>query len=545
MNYMTDDIFIALIYTRVSSITQKTNGSGNESQETRCRENAKYNNWVVERVFEDAFTGAGDFMNRPAMRELIKHIQNNSNKRYVVIFDDLKRLSRDTGAFLGLVSLFKALNVKLECLNYKFEDTPEGEFVATILAAQGQLERKQNARQVVQKTEAHLINGDWPYKPPAGYIAVKVPTQKIKVCVSNGEKGKGIKEGITGFLNGRFKTVTDLANHLGENKFIANTTKNARFDKTKAILRNIFYAGYIHRPEKGVNMVRGKQEIMISLEDYHKVQEKLKKEERGEKCYQVYRDEYELRQIARCSSCSKKLISYKAKGRTKYYNYYMCKTVGCAYRNKNIATEDVHNHLYRLLHMLEANDKIIGLGVEAYNRAIARVMSMKKINAEDIEKEILDIDVQTNVLVDNIAKLTSAIAIRGIEAKIEELDVRKKILTEREAKVYTANEKSRTALSEMTDFLKNPYKIWNICNIQQKRTLYKYIFSEDFYYDHKNQGRTILPSPLYSYNQEFKGLNENNPTSGGGIFYSHSNCARSWIRTRDRSSISRVLYQLS
>lgn len=77
---------IALIYTRVSSLQQQTDGTGNHSQEVRCRELADKTGWPIEKVFTDTFTGAGDFMKRPAMRELIEYIDKNKYKNYVVIF---------------------------------------------------------------------------------------------------------------------------------------------------------------------------------------------------------------------------------------------------------------------------------------------------------------------------------------------------------------------------------------------------------------------------------------------------------------------------
>jgi len=48
---------------------------------------------------------------------------------------------------LKLRAEFAQYQVKIECLNYHFEDTPEGKFVETIHAAQGQLEREQTGRQ--------------------------------------------------------------------------------------------------------------------------------------------------------------------------------------------------------------------------------------------------------------------------------------------------------------------------------------------------------------------------------------------------------------
>ncbi|MNC98631.1 hypothetical protein D3C83_166570 [compost metagenome] len=44
----------------------------------------------------------------------------------------------------------------MECLNFKFEDTPEGKFIETIIAAQGELERLQGLRQTIQKMKARV-----------------------------------------------------------------------------------------------------------------------------------------------------------------------------------------------------------------------------------------------------------------------------------------------------------------------------------------------------------------------------------------------------
>ena len=82
----------ALIYCRVSSDRQATEGHGLDGQEQRCREYASRQGYVVEKVFRDSFSGGGDFMNRPAMSQLIEYLDKNPSIRFAVIFDDLKRL---------------------------------------------------------------------------------------------------------------------------------------------------------------------------------------------------------------------------------------------------------------------------------------------------------------------------------------------------------------------------------------------------------------------------------------------------------------------
>ena len=118
-----------LIYCRVSDTKQKTQGHGLDSQEHRCRQFAASQGLIVEKVFPDDISGGGDFMNRPGMVSLINYIDANLHENYVVLFDDLKRFARDREFHFKLRKAFHVRNVTPKCLNFHFDDTPEGEFV--------------------------------------------------------------------------------------------------------------------------------------------------------------------------------------------------------------------------------------------------------------------------------------------------------------------------------------------------------------------------------------------------------------------------------
>ena len=141
----------AVIYCRVSDRKQDIDGSGLSSQEHRCRAEAKAFDLPVEAVFPDTRTGGGDFMKRKGMVDLLAHLDANPNKRYFVIFDDLKRYARDAEFHLKLRRIMLERCAVRHCLNFPFDYSPEGKFSETIFAAQGELEREQNSRQVVQK----------------------------------------------------------------------------------------------------------------------------------------------------------------------------------------------------------------------------------------------------------------------------------------------------------------------------------------------------------------------------------------------------------
>ena len=159
----------ALIYCRVSDKKQKTQGHGLESQEHRCRQYAEQRGYDVEMVFPDDITGGVDFMKRPGIRAMLAYLDAQKGKPYVVIFDDLKRFASHTEFHLKLRREFAQRGALVECPNFKFEDSPEGVFIETVIAAQGQLEREQNRRQVIQKMTARVEKGCYVFNAPVGY----------------------------------------------------------------------------------------------------------------------------------------------------------------------------------------------------------------------------------------------------------------------------------------------------------------------------------------------------------------------------------------
>ncbi|SMX32904.1 recombinase family protein [Octadecabacter ascidiaceicola] len=82
----------AVIYARVSSVAQLKKGDGLASQESRCREYARYKGYEVLEVFSDNKSG-GD-ADRPAMIALLAYLKAQK-ETCVVIIDDINRFARD------------------------------------------------------------------------------------------------------------------------------------------------------------------------------------------------------------------------------------------------------------------------------------------------------------------------------------------------------------------------------------------------------------------------------------------------------------------
>lgn len=85
-------------------------------------------------------------------------------------------------------------------MNDNFDESPEGVFIESILAAQSQLEREQIGRQSKQKMVARMQQGFWVFKAPVGYKYVKAKGGG-KVLVPDEDLAPVVIEALEGFAS--------------------------------------------------------------------------------------------------------------------------------------------------------------------------------------------------------------------------------------------------------------------------------------------------------------------------------------------------------
>lgn len=325
----------AVIYCRVSSKRQVKDGHGNESQEKRCQDYAKAQKYNVIGVFpEEGITGG--LFERPAMRELLKFLEENDSNdpedKIVVIFDDLKRFARDTEIHFGLKREIYGRNGRVECPNFRFEDSPEGRFVETIIAATGELERNQNKRQVIQKMKARLELGYWAFASPVGLQMVRDPMHG-KLLRPKEPFSSILKTAIEDFRDGLLQTIEDFRHFILAKYKEHGIKKGLSSSGARDILTQILYTGWIKYDEWNVSLRKGKHEGFISMDTYNKVQTRLNQKSRPWK-RKDYKADFALRGHVICNSCANALTASWNKGRSKSYANYWCVKEGCEYRYK-------------------------------------------------------------------------------------------------------------------------------------------------------------------------------------------------------------------
>lgn len=488
----------ALIYCRVSTLNQEIDGSGLQSQEHRCREYVRLKGYEVEKVFLDSASGGGDFMNRPAMREMLSYIDKNVQKNYIVIFDDLKRFARDTEFHFKLKATFKSRDVRLECLNYNFDDSPEGVFVETIFAAQGQLEKDQNKRQVIQKMKARLEDGYWPFFPPPGYESKKMEG-KGKVLIPDNPEAKIIAEALDGFASNRFQNVVDVNNFLIRKGFIEDNNKN-HIQKTISLLnRASIYAGYMEYGPWDVTRRAGKHQAIISKECFAKIESKLSGNIKNKARKDISND-FPMRGFVSCLECGKLMTSSWCKGRKERYPYYRCTNKICSNKEKNIRAETMEKELLSVLQEVIPRDELL-----EYVRARLVLKWQKTLDNLNDLKQSIDADISScksniKALVMQMAKAKSDSVLEAIQEQIDEFSKKEKVYSGRMYDINKINLNFGTALDLVFQILKNPYAEWQKGDLDHRRLLLGMIFDGEIPYDRKNAFGTAklhLPSKVF------------------------------------------------
>lgn len=486
---MTEPQSKALIYCRVSDTKQKMEGSGLESQEFRCRQYAAEKGYAVESVFHDDVSGGGDFAKRPGMIALLDYLEKNRKTSYVVVFDDLKRLARDTMFHWQLRHAMANFGARLECLNYKFDDTPEGEFIETLFAAQGQLERKQIGRQTRQKTKARLEAGYHAFIAPVGFKYIKSRTGG-KILVKDEPAASIIAEAMEGFASGRFQTKREVKYFLeGSPEFPKTASGKISNNRADDILANPLYAGYVEYKPWGVALRKGKHEGMVNFTTFQKIQERLA----GRAYAPARKDlntEFPLRGAVACT-CGNSLTACMSKSHTgKRHPYYLCQNRQCEYKGKSIRRDVLEGEFEALLRKLTPSRSLIVTADKMFRLLWEHRGRSQQARRTRLEKECGKLDQNIEQLLDRIVEAGSPAVIKAFEKRIEALQKDRIVLEEkivncgRPVKPY--EQMYRTAL----EYLENPLKIWSLGGIEEKRAVLKLTFTDRLIYDRKHGYRT-------------------------------------------------------
>lgn len=469
----------ALIYCRISSVSQ-TDGDGLNSQEHRCRAYAAAHGLETEAVFHDTMTGSGDFMSRPGMVKLLDYLDAHPENAYTVIFDDLKRFARDTMFHLMLRQELAAYDASVACLNFKFEDTPEGEFVETMMAATGTLERKQNRRQTVQKMKSRMERGFYCFFAPFGYRYEKADAGG-KILVRDGRKADIVQEAYEGLASGRFQSQGDVKRYLeAQPEFPKTAGGYVRYEEVKRLLSRSVYAGLVEAPTWGITLRKGQHEPIISMATWQRVQQHIQDQARVPARADLNQD-FVLRGAVQCD-CGTPLTACWAKGRNARYAYYHCPKRGCEHYGKSIKREVIEGQFAAYLQDLKPVPALFNVACRIFKDFWDEQAQLNDMTVRALKGEIKKIGAQIESLLEKIVLAESPLVMGAFEKRISKLAEEKLVHEERIKNCGRPVRDFDESLSTALGFLADPSQLWMSDHFEDKRAVLKLVFTKPLSY---------------------------------------------------------------
>ncbi len=494
---------VAVIYCRVSSLKQAVQGDGLTSQETRCREYAKYKGYDVVNVFKDDMSGG--LIDRPGMKSMLGYLHKNRSLPHVVIIDDISRLARGLEAHLQLRSAISSVGASLESPSIEFGEDSDSILVENLLASVSQHQRQKNGEQTKNRMRSRLINGYWVFQAPVGYRYAR-STGNGKVLVRNEPCASIVQEALEGFASGRFQIQAEVKRFLESFPEFPRTNHGyVRNQQVTDILTNPVYAGYVEAPNWSVSLRQGHHEPLITFQTFKKIEERLNNKAKAPARKNINED-FPLRGSVLCGDCGSALTSCWSSGRHSRYPYYLCHKRGCESYGKSIKRDVLESEFEALLRAIQPTPGLFKIAQKMFEELWNHRLAMSEARVRNLKSEMAKIERQVGQFLDRITDTDMPSVIRTYEDRIRKLEEQRIVIGEQIARcgrpVRSFDQTLRTAF----DFLGNPCKLWASERFEDKRTVLKLVFLDRLAYVRGSGFRTAdLSLPFKTLSDFSKG----------------------------------------
>ena len=470
----------AVIYCRVSSMKQSSRGDGLASQETRCREYARYKGYEVVRVFHDDMSGS--LTARPGMQALLDFLRRHRRDAPAVIIDDISRLARGLEAHLQLRADIARAGGVLESPSIEFGEDSDSILVENLLASVSQHQRQKNGEQTINRMRARTLNGYWVFRAPVGYRHQRVAGHG-NLLVRDEPNASIVQEALEGFASGRFETQVEVKRFLEAQPVYPKDLPNGeiRNQRVTDLLTRVVYAGYLDAPNWNVSLRPAKHEGLISLETYHRIQERLRGGARAPARKDITAD-FPLRGFVLCHDCGKPLTACWSKGKSRTYPYYLCPTKGCPSERKSIPRDRLEGDFEELLRGLQPTEGLFRLAAAMFRDAWDLRLAQSAGAAKALQDSVARIEKQIDRLLDRIVEATTGSVISAYETRIAALEQEKALATERLVSAGAPRRTFGESFELAMTFLASPWKLWENGGLTLKKTVLRLAFAERIAY---------------------------------------------------------------
>ena len=486
----------AVIYCRVSSPDQVKNGHGLSSQETRCREFAKYRTLDVVEVFPEEGISGG-LIDRPAMKRMLDFMRQHKNEQIVVIIDDISRLARGLKAHLELRMAIQEAGGVLQSPSIEFGEDSDSQLVENLLASVSQHQRQKNAEQVKNRMRARLMNGYWVFPAPVGYRYERVNGEG-KIMVKDEPLASIVKEVFEGYASGKYASQGDVRRFLtAQAAYPKDANGEVHFQRLAELFERVIYTGYIDYPVWDIILKPGKHEPLISYETFKRVQERLKEQAHAPARKDIHMD-FPLRGYVLCDCCGYPMTACWSHGRHQKFAYYLCQQRGCEERKKSIRKDVLESEFENLLKELQPSPKTLNFAGKLMRMVWEKNAADQIQNTDSVEEQIRQAQRKIDQLIDRITATDNPTLLGAYETKLKKLEEEKVLLGEKIGNCGRETIDFDKTYRTIEGFLANPQKIWYSEDIVDRKGALKLLFREPLRYRRNRGYRTPAKSLPFS-----------------------------------------------
>lgn len=474
----------AVIYCRVSEEKGGKRGDSLRSQETTCREYARFAGFDVHEVFTDSMTG-GD-INRPGMVEMLKFLKKHRSAGYTTIIDSIDRFARDVRGHWDLRDLLREAGGRLVSPKMEFKDDADSMMVENIHATFAQHFRQKNAEQTERRMRARILNGYWPFQAPVGYEYHSVK-DRGRMLRRKEPEASIVQEAFEGMAVGRFETAAEVMRFLQDHPLFPKDRKGmVRNQRVAILLRNPVYAGYVEAKKWNIPLREGQHEGLISYETFRHVQDKLDGKKPAPRRRNLNED-FPLRGYVVCADCHSPLTACWSKGRTGRYAYYHCPKRGCESYGKSIRRDRIEGEFESLIRTAQPNEKLLKIAERMLRKWWDSLLADGESQKKALAAQLIKIERDVDKLLERILDVSEPRVLAAFEERVRSLEEEKIIIRERMTKAAQPASSYDSTVRTAIEFLSNPWHLWRSPRLDDRRAVLKLMFGTRLQYS-RNEG---------------------------------------------------------
>ena len=460
-----------LIYTRVSSNKQVSEGNGLESQHTACLKYAAENNIkVIKTILDPGHSGKSS--DRPGIDQLYKFLESRTEDIFVIA-DAVDRYSRSTKDYQYFKDELAIRGGILRSPSHDYTNTePANIFLEQIKIGFAEFERLSNNERVNSRMRERLEAGFWVFKPPVGMLL------KDKLLIPDEINSPLIKKIYEDFANGKYSSYQAVKKSKEARLLINLKTSNPYqlgSSFIKRMLTNKLYQGVVEYTPWDIKEVDSLNKGFITNQLFEDVQARIKKKPR--RVYSVLNHEdFPLKGNLECGSCSQILRFNNSQGRSKKYPYYRCdNTKGCDASPKSMGRDVIHKDFIKLLKKAAIRKEVLNLAdkimEDIFNENSTHLKGIKHHNNNKIKK----LSSLKNKQLEKVIGASNPSVIKVLEKEINSIDSQIAALKEYE----TPDDDLMQFKLEGLNVLKQPHVVWQSSNLTKKRMIFNLVFENN------------------------------------------------------------------